>query len=175
MSAAAGAWLVEQDHVCSQTQTGSVILVTEGPKVVAYFHVESVRRDDDSGSVPMRRTAAIPGGDESAVAIDTSDRPRTPLTFGSSAGIEEVAERISRVLDIVFELRESMYFGGDYYRSTSVFGEVIVQRNGDLGEPAEPAHPDLSTLVRVEVAAALELEVVTVLQPLGLIMVHRTA
>lgn len=104
-----------------------------------------------------------------------SDLPRTVLTFGSSAGIEEVAVRVGQVLDIGFELRESMYLGGDYYRSASALCKVIVQRNDDLGERAEPADPDLSTLVRIEVAAARELEVVTALQPLRLIMIDRTA
>lgn len=104
-----------------------------------------------------------------------SDPSRTAVTFCSSAGIEEVATRVGQALDIAFELRESMYFGGDYYRSASALCEVIVQQNDDLGEPVEPAHPDLPTLVRVDVMAASEPEVVKALQPLGLIKVGRTA
>jgi len=104
-----------------------------------------------------------------------SDPPRTALTFGSLAGIEEVSTRVGRVLNIVFELRESMYFGGDYYRSASALCEVIVQHNDDLGEPAEPARTHLSTLVRIDVTAAAEPAVGTALQSLGLIMVDRTA
>jgi hypothetical protein len=104
-----------------------------------------------------------------------SNLPRTALMFGSSAGIEEVATRVGQALNIAFELRESMYLGGDYYQSASAFCEVIVQQNDDLGEPAEPTFPDLSTLVRIDVTAASELEVVTALRSLGLIMIDRSA
>jgi hypothetical protein len=39
VSAADGAWLVEQGI---DVRPGSVVVVTEGPRPVAYFHVESV-------------------------------------------------------------------------------------------------------------------------------------
>jgi len=42
-SAAEGAWLVQQDDVRFAVQPGSVVVVTEGIKAAAYFHVESVR------------------------------------------------------------------------------------------------------------------------------------
>src|SRR5258708_3399308 len=102
------------------------------------------------------------------------DPSRTAVTFCGSPGIEEVATRVGQALNIAFELRESMYFGGDYYRSASALCEVIVQQNDDLGEPVEPAHPDLPTLVRIDVMAGSEPEVVKALQPLGLIKVGRT-
>jgi hypothetical protein len=121
------------------------------------------------------RSAAIRDSDEADRVLAMSDLPRTALTFGSSAGIDEMATRVGQALNIAFELRESMYFGGNYFRSASALCEVIVQQNDDLGEPAEPAHPDLSTLVRIDVTAASEPKVVTALQPLGLIMVDRNA
>lgn len=43
VSAAEGAWLVDQDDACFDIRPGSVVVVTEGIKAVAYFHVESVR------------------------------------------------------------------------------------------------------------------------------------
>jgi hypothetical protein len=54
LSAAEGAWLVEQHDARFRTQEGSVLVVTEGRRTVAYFHVESVRSDVDSGQAPMR-------------------------------------------------------------------------------------------------------------------------
>jgi hypothetical protein len=43
VSAAEAAWLVDQGVPRFDVQPGSVVVVTEGPKVVAYFHVESVQ------------------------------------------------------------------------------------------------------------------------------------
>ncbi|WP_091561701.1 hypothetical protein [Micromonospora pattaloongensis] len=70
-------------------------------------------------------------------------------------------------------MRDSLYLGGDYYRSLPDWGEVIVQRNDDLGEPAEPAYAHLPTLVRVEVTAASEPAVNEALRRLGLILIDR--
>jgi hypothetical protein len=43
VSAAEAGWLVDQDEARFDVQPGSVMVVTEGSKVVAYFHVESVQ------------------------------------------------------------------------------------------------------------------------------------
>jgi hypothetical protein len=89
------------------------------------------------------------------------------LTFGSPASIKEVAKNVGQALSVTFELRDSMYLGGEYYRSLSGWGEVIVQRNDDLGEPAELAHAHLQTLVRVETTRPLEPAVSEALGRLG--------
>jgi hypothetical protein len=66
-----------------------------------------------------------------------------------------------------------MYLGGDYYRSRSDRGEVTVQQNDDLGEPAEPTHPELPTLVRIETTSSIEAAINEALEPLGLILIDR--
>jgi hypothetical protein len=104
-----------------------------------------------------------------------SHAPKVNLTLGSPATIEEVAMKVGQALGITFKLHDSMYLGGDYYRSCSVDGEFIVQHNDDLGEPAEPTHPELPTLVRIETTARSEAAINEALQPLDLIMIDRDA
>jgi hypothetical protein len=41
-SAAEAAWLIPQDDERFRVQPGTVVVVTEGAKVVGYFHVEAV-------------------------------------------------------------------------------------------------------------------------------------
>lgn len=98
---------------------------------------------------------------------------RVSLTFGGRATVEEIAVDIGQALGIKFELRDSMYLGGEYGRSSSVLGEVIVQRNDDLGELAEPTHPELPTLVRIETIASHEAAIIEALEPLHLITIDR--
>jgi hypothetical protein len=95
------------------------------------------------------------------------------LTFGSPLAITDVVASVGQALDLTFEARESVYLGGDYYRSVSADRKVVVQHNDDLGELAEPAHPELPTLVRVDVTATSEPDVVTAMQSLNLIMIDR--
>lgn len=104
-----------------------------------------------------------------------SNLRRVALTFGSPLAIKDVVARVGEALDLVFEERESMYLGGDHYRSVSMDYNVVVQHNDDLGEPAEPSHPELPTLVRIDGTAPSEPDVVTVMQSLGLIMIDRNA
>jgi hypothetical protein len=101
------------------------------------------------------------------------DQSEVSLTFGSTAGIEDLAEKVGQALGVSFELRDSMYLGGDYYRSRSDRGEVTVQQNDDLGEPAEPSHPELPTLVRVDTASRFEAAINEALQPLDLLLIDR--
>lgn len=41
-SAADGRWLVVENEGCCRIEAGSLVVVTEGPRVTAYFHVEHV-------------------------------------------------------------------------------------------------------------------------------------
>ena len=107
--------------------------------------------------------------------LAVSDLRRVALTFGSPLTIKDVVASVGQALDLTFEARESLYLGGDYYRSVSSDYKVVVQHNNDLGEPAEPAHPELPTLVRVDGTADWTQDVVTVMQSLGLIMIDRNA
>lgn len=66
------------------------------------------------------------------------------------------------------------YLGGDYHRSEQPWGEVLVQQNDDLGDPAEPTHPELPTLVRIDAVATAEPGIVAAMQPLGLTPIDRT-
>jgi hypothetical protein len=51
--------------------------------------------------------------------------------------------------------------------------EVIVQHNDDLGEPAEPGHAELPTLVRIETTTRSEAGINDAMRPLGLIAIRR--
>jgi hypothetical protein len=107
--------------------------------------------------------------------LTVSNLRRVALTFGSPLAIKDVAMRVGQALCLTLEERESMYLGGDYYRSISADHNVVVQHNDDLGEQAEPSHPELPTLVRVAVTAASAPDVVTAMRSLGLIMIDRNA
>ncbi|WP_405151258.1 hypothetical protein OG589_20135 [Sphaerisporangium sp. NBC_01403] len=76
----------------------------------------------------------------------------TDLVFGSNGDLQSDAAEVSRVLEVSFKRRESWYRGGSYLHSTGGPGgeEVSVQRNAEMDELAEPDHPDVLTLVRVE-------------------------
>lgn len=95
------------------------------------------------------------------------------LTFGSRSSVEEVAQGVGQALAVTFEIRESLYLGGDYCRAVSGDDEVIVQHNDDLGEPAEPSHAELPTLVRIETSVHREADIERALRPLGLIVIGR--
>lgn len=49
-SDAEGWWLVPQEDARFEVRPGSIVVITEGPKVVAYFHVESIQAADSVDS-----------------------------------------------------------------------------------------------------------------------------
>jgi hypothetical protein len=104
-----------------------------------------------------------------------SEIARVSLTFGSAADLEHVAAQLGQVLRVTFELRDSMYLGGEYHRAEQLWGEVIARQNDDLGEPAEPTHPELPTLVQIDAVATAEPSIVEAIQPLSLVPIDRTA
>jgi hypothetical protein len=71
------------------------------------------------------------------------------------------------------ELRDSLYLGGDNYRSRSDRGDVVVQQYDELGEPAEPSQAELPTLIRIDTTARFATAISQALQALGLIMINR--
>ena len=101
-----------------------------------------------------------------------SDQSKVSLTFGGTAGTKDAAEQVGDALGMTLELRESMYLG-EYYRSRSDRGEVTVHQNDDLGEPTEPSHPELPTLIRIETRRRFEAALNEALRPLDLILIGR--
>jgi hypothetical protein len=75
----------------------------------------------------------------------------TALTFGSPTGLEETTEHVARALGVSFDQRDSSFRGGVYYKAAYGDAHVLVQRNDDDGEPAEPTWPG-PTVVYVEAA-----------------------
>jgi hypothetical protein len=68
----------------------------------------------------------------------------------SAVSLGDVAVDIANALGVVFELHESAYRGGDYYRwDGALEEEIIVQSNltDEEGEVAEPDHAEYSVLV----------------------------
>ncbi|MFI7060222.1 hypothetical protein ACIBL3_04500 [Kribbella sp. NPDC050124] len=78
----------------------------------------------------------------------------TSLTFASTDALTSVADLLGRTLGLVFEPRSSDWRGGDYFLAgdwRTAYAELVyVQRNDDLGEPAEPEYAAYPTLVYVE-------------------------
>jgi hypothetical protein len=94
----------------------------------------------------------------------------TTLTFGSREDISATARSVSQALGIAFELRDSLYRGGEYYTAASEHGDFVVQVNEDLDEPAVPEHPDIPTVLYATIPARVKAAVVRELAPLGLVM-----
>jgi hypothetical protein len=76
------------------------------------------------------------------------------LTFASTDALTNVADLLARTLGLAFELHNSGWRGGDYLLAgdwSAAYAELVyVQRNDDLGEPAEPECAPYPTLVYVE-------------------------
>ena len=78
--------------------------------------------------------------------------------------LTETADAVARAIGVSFELHESGYLGGEYFRSLGLEGEeVLVQANAEdeEGYLTEPDFADFPTLVYVnrgseEFARALE-------------------
>lgn len=68
------------------------------------------------------------------------------LTFGSHEDLATLAGKVGRALGVTFELRDSLYRGGDYYGSESGRGEFVVQLNEDLDELAVPDRSDVRSV-----------------------------
>ena len=70
-----------------------------------------------------------------------------------SDNINELAQRLSGILNIEFSLHDSLYRGGAYYRS-AIPGkeEFVLQRNKDLvdNELAEPEFPQFPILLYID-------------------------
>jgi hypothetical protein len=65
------------------------------------------------------------------------------LLFGNKAeSIDTLVDAVAASLQIVLEKHDSLFHGGDYYRSVSGPDEVILQTNSDGGPPEEPAEED---------------------------------
>ncbi|GAA1404518.1 hypothetical protein ACFQZ4_28775 [Catellatospora coxensis] len=93
--------------------------------------------------------------------------PETEINFVGTADPKASATAIGRQLGLDFAERESLFLGDRYLRATPPWGEVIIQRNDDMGEPAEPSHPEAPTVVRIHVDAAHESRIGTALRRLG--------
>jgi hypothetical protein len=81
----------------------------------------------------------------------------TAEVFGfSGASLEDARKAVEYTLDIMLIEHESLYRGGEYFRTASTYRgmrdeEFILQRNRDIvdGEPNEPEHADLPYVLYV--------------------------
>jgi cytosine/adenosine deaminase-related metal-dependent hydrolase len=61
--------------------------------------------------------------------------------------------RVEAALGVTLELHDSIYRGGDYYRTGPKFGEsFILQTNRELEELMEPSFPEHDVLLYVDLA-----------------------
>lgn len=95
----------------------------------------------------------------------------TSHVFASEEGVDATAQRLAQLLDLTFTPHDSSYRGGAYLVAGHVGGEeIIVQRNEDLDEPAEPV--DAPTIVYVE-STLRPVEVESAAMALGLQLIRR--
>jgi hypothetical protein len=65
------------------------------------------------------------------------------LLFGAELqSIDDLSQLVSASLGVVLKKHDSLFYGGDYYRSDDVNGEVILQTKNDGGPPSEYAEED---------------------------------
>jgi hypothetical protein len=65
------------------------------------------------------------------------------ILFGFVAGtLESITSEVGIALGVKFQLHDSQFRGGDYYRFESGPELYILQRNNDGGSPDEPAEEE---------------------------------
>ncbi len=79
---------------------------------------------------------------------------KTHLVYGvKNSNIEYVRNQVEKALGVQFELHESLYYGGDYYRYQGAYPEkIVIRKNLDLidNEPAELDFRDYEVLLYIE-------------------------
>jgi hypothetical protein len=75
------------------------------------------------------------------------------LRFGfTSTQLTHVTQHLETLFNVHFELHESDWRGGDYYRAELPYGEILVQNNYDLmdKEPFEEDWPEKRVIVYLD-------------------------
>jgi len=75
--------------------------------------------------------------------------------FGSTSDdLPRLARELSARLGVTFELHDSSFRGGDYYRARTERGEMILQNNHDAfnDELAEASWPGMKSLLYVDIS-----------------------
>ena len=96
--------------------------------------------------------------------------------LGATDELAAVRDVVARLLEVEFELHDSDYLGGEYFRAAlptkELAEEIRVQRNLERDEPMEPDFPEWPTLVYVEGTTRAD-EIEATLEPAALFLLRR--